>query len=92
MGVKAAKAKEKKRGQGKIEEAKGPGSLKVLSQVWEIRDKDNAAQEMLSNQKILEGLLAKPGVLSEMEVHLKNTLMSDMLKRLGKNPVEEGQG
>ncbi|KFK29500.1 hypothetical protein AALP_AA7G142400 [Arabis alpina] len=69
-GVNAAKAKKKKRGQRKIEEAKGAGSLKVLSQVWEIRDKDNAAQEMLSNQKILEGLLAKPGVLSEMEVHL----------------------
>ncbi|KFK23928.1 hypothetical protein AALP_AAs71351U000100, partial [Arabis alpina] len=91
LGVKAAKANEKKRTKVSGEETKGSASLKVLHQVWEIRDKDNLAKERLSNKKILEGLLAKPGGLTETELELKNTLMTEVLKNIRETRQELGE-
>ncbi|KAF8083477.1 hypothetical protein N665_0771s0016 [Sinapis alba] len=65
VGVKAAKAGKRKKS-GKDEE------LAKLEGLMEIK-------KQLSNQSLLEKLLAKPEPLSEMELALKMKLMSDML-------------
>ncbi|XP_048599612.1 glutathione S-transferase T3-like [Brassica napus] len=66
VGVKAAKAASKKKKSGKEEE------LSRLQTIMEIKQK-------LSNQKLLDRLLAKKVPLTEMETSLKLKLMSDML-------------
>ncbi|KAF8094442.1 hypothetical protein N665_0363s0008 [Sinapis alba] len=66
IGVKAAKAGCKRKKSGKEEElAKLEGLLDIKNQI--------------SKQSLLESLLAKPEPLSEMELALKNKLMSQML-------------
>ncbi|WZZ74295.1 hypothetical protein YC2023_085665 [Brassica napus] len=66
IGVKAAKAVLKRKKSSKELE------LSKLEALFEIKQK-------LSNQKILERLIAKQDPLSEMETSLKNKLMSEML-------------
>ncbi|XP_013617236.1 PREDICTED: glutathione S-transferase T2-like [Brassica oleracea var. oleracea] len=66
VGVKAAKATSKKNKSGKEEK------LSRLQAIMEIKQK-------LSNQKLLDRLLAKKVPLTEMETSLKLKLMSDML-------------
>ncbi|XP_048617324.1 glutathione S-transferase T3-like [Brassica napus] len=66
IGVKAAKAAEKRKKTGKEEElAKLEGLLEMKKQI--------------SKQSLLESLLAKPEPLSEMELALKMKLLSEML-------------
>ncbi|WZZ58085.1 hypothetical protein YC2023_058192 [Brassica napus] len=67
IGVKAAKAVLKRKKSSKELE------LSKLEALFEIKQK-------LSNQKILERLIAKQDPLSEMETSLKNKLMSEMLQ------------
>ncbi|KAL0674822.1 hypothetical protein Bca4012_002803 [Brassica carinata] len=73
MGVKAAKTKAK-RPMG--EEGK---NLQELRQMWEIKAKDLIMKDKLSKTKLLDSLLAKTEPLSELEVALKNKLITEML-------------
>ncbi|KAF8044681.1 hypothetical protein N665_0168s0005 [Sinapis alba] len=73
IGVKAAKAKAK-RSVG--EERK---KLEEFQEMWEIKARDIALKDKLSKSKMLESLLARTEPLSELEVALKNKLISDML-------------
>lgn len=77
MGVKAAKAKGKKKFI-KTEESEG-SSLKELEEMWAIKEKDNANKEKLSRQKILDSLIAKSEPLTDIEITLKNKLIYEML-------------
>ncbi|KAL0785203.1 hypothetical protein Bca101_001449 [Brassica carinata] len=73
MGVKAEKTKAK-RPMG--EEGK---NLQELRQMWEIKAKDLIMKDKLSKTKLLDSLLAKTEPLSELEVTLKNKLITEML-------------
>ncbi|KAL0801719.1 hypothetical protein Bca101_056895 [Brassica carinata] len=73
IGVKAAKAKAK-RSAG--EEGK---NLQEFQQMWEIKEKDFVLKDKLSKTKLLDSLLAKTEPLSELEVVLKNKLITEML-------------
>ncbi|XP_013632658.1 PREDICTED: glutathione S-transferase T3-like [Brassica oleracea var. oleracea] len=73
IGVKAAKAKAK-RPVG--EEVKIPQGFKDM---WEMRTKDLAFKDKLSNKKLLDSLIAKKEPLTELEVALKNKLITEML-------------
>ena len=73
MGVKAAKTKAK-RPMG--EEGK---NLQELRQMWEIKAKDLIMKDKLSKTKLLDSLLAKTEPLSELEVALKNKLITEIL-------------
>ncbi|KAG2306179.1 hypothetical protein Bca52824_025927 [Brassica carinata] len=66
VGVKAAKAGNKRKKSGKEEE------MSQLQSIMEVKEK-------ISKQKILERLLAKKDPLSEMEESLKLKLMTEML-------------
>ncbi|KAF3585562.1 hypothetical protein F2Q69_00031610 [Brassica cretica] len=68
-GVKASKAKAKR------SVGEGGKNLLDFQQMWELKAKDIAAKEKLSQTK----LLAKTEPLSELEVALKNKLIKDML-------------
>ena len=72
-GVKASKAKAK-RSVG--EEGK---NLQNFQQMLELKAKDIASKEKLSQTKLLDKLLAKTEPLSDLEVALKNKLIKDML-------------
>ena len=71
-GVKASKA-EAKRSVGE-----GGKNLLHFQQMWELKAKDIAAKEKLSQTKLLDKLLAKTEPLSELELALKNKLIKDM--------------
>uniref|UniRef100_A0A0D3D864 DDE Tnp4 domain-containing protein n=1 Tax=Brassica oleracea var. oleracea TaxID=109376 RepID=A0A0D3D864_BRAOL len=73
IGVKAAKAKAK-RPVG--EEVKIPQGFKNM---WEMRTKDLDFKDKLSNKKLLDSLIAKKEPLTELEVALKNKLITEML-------------
>uniref|UniRef100_A0A0D3CXE1 Myb-like domain-containing protein n=1 Tax=Brassica oleracea var. oleracea TaxID=109376 RepID=A0A0D3CXE1_BRAOL len=73
IGVKASKAKAK-RSVG--EEGK---NLQNFQQMLELKAKDIASKEKLSQTKLLDKLLAKTEPLSDLEVALKNKLIKDML-------------
>ncbi|KAL0762492.1 hypothetical protein Bca101_078643 [Brassica carinata] len=72
-GVKASKAKAKR------SVGEGGKNLLDFQQMWELKAKDIAAKEKLSQTKLLDKLLAKTEPLSELEVTLKNKLIKDML-------------
>ncbi|KFK34741.1 hypothetical protein AALP_AA5G187200 [Arabis alpina] len=82
MGVKAAKDKGKRRGEGDSEGTHGRlfGGIKEM---WVIKKEHFAVKERLSNKKILECLLAKPEPLTQIELTLKNKLMMEMSNDLG---------
>ncbi|KAG2284166.1 hypothetical protein Bca52824_055386 [Brassica carinata] len=75
-GVKAAKAKGKKA-------VSKPASLeeeeKEFKSIWEIKQRDFALKDKLNKQKLLDSLLAKTESLSELEIALKNKLITEML-------------
>ncbi|KAG2268203.1 hypothetical protein Bca52824_062758 [Brassica carinata] len=73
IGVKAAKAKTK-RPVG--EEVKIPQGFKDM---WEMRTKDLAFKDKLSNKKLLDSLIAKKEPLTELKVVLKNKQITEML-------------
>uniref|UniRef100_A0A0D3AZX0 No apical meristem-associated C-terminal domain-containing protein n=1 Tax=Brassica oleracea var. oleracea TaxID=109376 RepID=A0A0D3AZX0_BRAOL len=77
--VKAAKAKGKKplRKQATLE-AEEMEKMEFQS-FWEIRQKDFALKATLNKQKLLESLVAKSEPLSELEMQLKNKLITDLL-------------
>ncbi|KAF3537624.1 hypothetical protein F2Q69_00024869 [Brassica cretica] len=66
VGVKAAKAK-------------GRRKATASEDCWDIRQKDFALKEQLNKQKLLDSLIAKTEPLSELEIALKNKLITDML-------------
>ena len=76
VGVKAAKAKGRSKGTASEDEVK---PLVEFHRLWEIRQKDFALKEQLNKQKLLDSLIAKTEPLSELEVALKNKLITDML-------------
>jgi len=78
-GVKAAKAKRKKpvRKQATLE-AEEKEKINFQS-FWEIRQKDFALKATLNKQKLLESLVVKSEPLSELEMQLKNKLITDLL-------------
>ncbi|KAF2584341.1 hypothetical protein F2Q70_00036622 [Brassica cretica] len=65
-GVKAAKAKGKKAG-------------REFKSIWEIKQKDFALNDKLNKQKLVDSLIAQTEPLSELEIALKNKLITDML-------------
>ncbi|KAL0716355.1 hypothetical protein Bca4012_065677 [Brassica carinata] len=76
-GVKAAK------GRGKKAVTK-PATLeeegREFQSIWEIKQKDFALKEKLNKQKILDSLIAKTEPLTDLEIALKNKLITDMLE------------
>ncbi|XP_023636082.1 glutathione S-transferase T3-like isoform X2 [Capsella rubella] len=50
--------------------------------MWEIKQKDWVMKERLSKNNLLESLLAKKEPLSDLEVALKNKLITDMLSNV----------
>jgi len=54
-------------------------NLQELRQMWEIKANDLAMKDKLSKTKLLDSLLAKTEPLSELEVALKNKLITEML-------------
>ena len=78
-GVKAAKTKGKKpvRKQATLE-AEEKEKINFQS-FWEIRQKDFALKATLNRQKLLGSLVVKSDPLSELEMQLKNKLISDLL-------------
>ncbi|KFK43636.1 hypothetical protein AALP_AA1G152300 [Arabis alpina] len=71
-GVKAAKANQKRKEQ----------AFSGLKEAWVIKKEDLAAKERLSNNKVLEALLAKPEP-TQTELTLMNQLMLEMSNYLG---------
>ena len=49
--------------------------------MWEIKQKDFELKDKLNKQKLLDGLFAKTEPLSDLEISLKNKLISEMLLR-----------
>ncbi|KAF8104604.1 hypothetical protein N665_0171s0105 [Sinapis alba] len=74
VGVKAAKAKGKSK-----EKAVASEEGVAIHNIWEIRQKDFLLKEKLNKQKLLDSLIAKTGSLSELEIALKDKLITDML-------------
>ncbi|XP_013704328.1 glutathione S-transferase T3-like [Brassica napus] len=81
IGVKAAKANKVKRAVGEEEKI-----LQGFQQMWELKQKDLQEQTQLLNMKnkvnkskLLDSLLARTEPLTELEVALKNKLISEML-------------
>ncbi|VYS70126.1 unnamed protein product [Arabidopsis thaliana] len=66
-GVKAAKA------------AKAKRTLSVIKSMWEIKQKEFELNEKLSKKTLLETLLRKTAPLSDLEMALKNKLITDIL-------------
>ncbi|CDY66083.1 BnaUnng01330D [Brassica napus] len=76
VGVKAAKAKGRRKATASEDEVKGQAEFQSC---WDIRQKDFALKEQLNKQKLLDSLIAKTEPLSELEITLKNKLITDML-------------
>ncbi|KAL0786905.1 hypothetical protein Bca101_003151 [Brassica carinata] len=72
IGVKAAKAKGKSKGKTSEEAVE-------LQTMWEIRQNDFVLKEKLNKQKLLYSFFAKSEPLSDLEIALKNKLITDML-------------
>ncbi|XP_010467672.1 PREDICTED: glutathione S-transferase T3-like [Camelina sativa] len=82
-GVKASKAKGKRN--SKVVEGENK-NLVVLNEAWEIKQKDHelrkedyALKEKRNKHNMLDSLLAKTEPLSDIELALKNKLITDML-------------
>ena len=76
-GVKAAKAKAKK---WSTVEKKGKSvSVSEYQSMWDIKKQDLEMKDKLAKTKLLDSLLGKSEPLSDMEMALKNKLISDML-------------
>ncbi|KAL1225875.1 Glutathione S-transferase T3 [Cardamine amara subsp. amara] len=75
IGVKASKAKAKRSGSVGEEDK----AVLEFQSMWEIKQKDNAMKDRLCNKKLLDSLLTKTEPLTEIELALKNKLISDML-------------
>ncbi|KAF2582717.1 hypothetical protein F2Q68_00001040 [Brassica cretica] len=76
IGVKAAKAK------GKRLVGEEGKNLEAFQQMWDLKAKDLALKDKLSKTKLLDSFLAKKEPLSELEVALKNKLITEMLSIL----------
>ncbi|XP_010412472.1 PREDICTED: glutathione S-transferase T3-like [Camelina sativa] len=74
-GVKASKITSKKSARG---EATQSDSLHKLQQAWEIREKEIAARERISKQRLLETLVGRTD-LSKPELNLRKKLIDEML-------------
>ena len=72
VGVKAAKAK------GKSKATKSEEAVEFQS-LWEIKQKDFMLKDKLSKQKLLDSHIAKTESLTDLEIDLKNKLITEML-------------
>ncbi|KAF3505805.1 hypothetical protein F2Q69_00003741 [Brassica cretica] len=72
IGVKAAKAKAKRSVGEKVKIPQG------FKDMWEKKAKDLAFKDKLSNKKLLDSLISKKEPLTELEVALKNKLITEM--------------
>ncbi|KAL0796243.1 hypothetical protein Bca101_067620 [Brassica carinata] len=75
VGVKAAKAKAKR----SVSKPNLEEGGREFQSMWEIRQKDFALKVKLNKQKLLDSLIAKTEPLTELEIALKNKLITDML-------------
>ena len=75
-GVKAEKAKTKK---GVSKPATLEEEGREFQGLWEIRQKDFVLKDKLNKQKLLDSLIAKTEPLTELEIALKNKLITEML-------------
>ncbi|KAL1223736.1 Glutathione S-transferase T3 [Cardamine amara subsp. amara] len=75
-GVKATKAKVKRTASKTVDQQE---KLLHFQTMWEIKQKDLALKDKLSDKKLLDSLLAKSEPLSKIELALKNKLITDML-------------
>ncbi|KAL0691096.1 hypothetical protein Bca4012_090775 [Brassica carinata] len=71
IGVKAAKGKGKSK-------AKTSDKAVEFQGIWEIKQRDFELKEKLNKQKLLDSLIAKTELLDELEISLKNKLITDM--------------
>ena len=78
-GVKAAKAKANKSGSKRTTVEEKSKALTEFQCMWEIKKQDLQMKDKLSNKKLLDSLLGKLEPLSDIEMALKNKLISDML-------------
>ncbi|XP_010495554.1 PREDICTED: glutathione S-transferase T3-like [Camelina sativa] len=74
-GVKASKRKANKSGRGTKTEV---NSLQKLEKAWEIREKEIAARERISKQRLLESLVGRTD-LPEPKINLRKNLTDEML-------------
>ncbi|XP_013616799.1 PREDICTED: glutathione S-transferase T3-like [Brassica oleracea var. oleracea] len=72
IGVKAAKAKAKSKPTTSEEAVE-------FQSLWEIKQKDFVFKEKLNKQKLLDSLIAKTEPLTELELTLKDKLITEML-------------
>ena len=79
VGVKAAKGKGKQAvSKAKTSEEKGKACVDFQN-MWEIRQNDFALKDKHDKHKLLEGLIAKTEPLTELEIDLKDKLITEML-------------
>ena len=76
IGVKAARVKGRNKSKASEEEVKSDVEVQSM---WELRQQDFVLKDKLNKQKLLDHLLAKIEPLSELEIALKNKLITDML-------------
>uniref|UniRef100_A0A0D3BC02 No apical meristem-associated C-terminal domain-containing protein n=1 Tax=Brassica oleracea var. oleracea TaxID=109376 RepID=A0A0D3BC02_BRAOL len=72
IGIKAAKAKAKRSVGEKVKIPQG------FKDMWEKKANDLAFKDKLSNKKLLDSLISKKEPLTELEVALKNKLITEM--------------
>ncbi|XP_024014667.1 glutathione S-transferase T3-like [Eutrema salsugineum] len=73
-GVKASKANAKKAGGVKAETK----DMKEFSSMWDMKQRNLEMKDKIRDKRILESLLAKTEALTEIEIALKNKLISAM--------------
>ncbi|KAL1225554.1 Glutathione S-transferase T3 [Cardamine amara subsp. amara] len=78
-GVKASKAKGKRSLSNRNTVAQESKDMLEFQDMWAIKEKDLRMKDKLSDKKLLDSLLLKTEPLTDMELALKNKLISDML-------------
>lgn len=77
-GVKASKAKGKKSLSNKPTVDQESKDMLEFQEMWAIKEKDLLLKDKLSDKKLLDSLLLKTEPLNDMELALKNKLISDL--------------
>ncbi|XP_024008037.1 glutathione S-transferase T3-like [Eutrema salsugineum] len=78
LGVKAAKAA-KKKGVGSSSNKEEEVDMKKLQTMWDLKDRDLAMKDKITNKKLLNTLLLKAEPLTEIEEALKTKFINELL-------------
>ncbi|XP_010456918.1 PREDICTED: glutathione S-transferase T3-like [Camelina sativa] len=78
-GVKSCKGKSKKNVNETFPVVEDGKYLSELEAIYELKEKDFALREKISNRNMLEMILAKTEPLSDIDIALKNKLINDLL-------------